>query len=264
MSGSVAGRTALVTGGAQGIGAAVARRLAREGAHIVLLDQDHQAAHRTCESITRAGSLATVLPCDLGDRAQVEAALDLVEQDHPPVTLLCLNAGIGSLGTVETLVLDEWHRTMAVNLESNLHLLRRLLGPMREAGGGSIVAVSSLGAASAGHPTSSPAYGVSKAALERLVLDVAQRHADDGIRANCVRPGPVATAFTAHRLPGPGVETTPVRPLPGRVEADDVAEVVVFLLSERSRLVTGQTITADGGFSAPRPDRTTPLERNPR
>lgn len=253
----LAGRVALVTGGAAGIGAATARELAREGADVVVLDRDLDGASRTCAAIAAAGGRARAIECDLAAQDQLDAALDEVVGADIPVTALCLNAGIGSLGTIETLVLDEWRHTLAVNLDSNLHILRRLLGPMRDAGGGSVVAVSSLGAAHAGHPHSSPAYGVSKAALERLVLDVAERCAGDGIRANAVRPGPVATEFVAHRLPGPknGATTRAAGPDVRRADPADVAAVITFLLSDRSRLVTGQTITADGG---PVPDRTAP------
>lgn len=258
MTRDLEGRVALVTGGAAGIGAATAQALARDGADVVVLDRDLDGAARTCDSIVAAGGRARAVECDLGEQEQLDAVLDDVAGAGTPVTALCLNAGIGSLGTVETLVLAEWRHTLAVNLESNFHILRRLLAPMRAAGGGSIVAVSSLGAAHAGHPHSSPAYGVSKAALERLVLDVAERCAVDGIRANAVRPGPVATRFVAHRLPGPRNSeiAAPTGPSGDRADPADVAEIIAFLLSDRSRLMTGQTITADGGFSLPSADPT--------
>lgn len=245
------GPPALVTGGAGGIGAAVARELAQEGARVIILDRDLAGAEGTCEAIRDVGGTAHAIECDLEDHARLEDVVGDALATWGPITAVCLNAGIGSLGTVETLLLDEWRRTLAVNLEANLLILRHLLDPMRDAGGGSIVAVSSLGAASAGHPSSSPAYGVSKAGLERLVLDVAQRCATDGIRANSVRPGPVATNFVTHRLPGPGEHHPPATGglSTGRVDPAEIAAIIAFLLSDRARLITGQTITADGGFT---------------
>lgn len=245
---STTGSTALVTGGGSGIGRAVAVLLASRGARVAVLDLDETGAAQTVDRIVRDGGDAVAVACDLADPARIDAALTAVSAWGGPVRAACLNAGIGSLGTVETLLLDEWRRTLAVNLEANLHLLRGLLAPMREAGGGSIVAVSSLSAVRADHPESSPAYGISKAALERLVLDVARRSADDGIRANAVRPGPVDTGFVANRLPGP--DPGP-RAVVGARRADprDVAAVIAFLLSDEARLITGQIITADAGFS---------------
>lgn len=242
------GRVALVTGGAGGIGAAVARELAAEGARVILLDRDLDAALRIRDELVDAGREATAIRCELADPADLDAALDEVNAAGP-VTAVCLNAGVGSLGTIETLLLEEWQRTLAVNLESNLRILRRVIGPMRDAGGGSIVAVSSLGARIADHPESSPAYGVSKAGLERLMLDAARRHAGDGIRANSVRPGPVATGFVENRLPGPTRTVDVARPEVARGDPADVAAVIAFLLSDRARLITGQAITADAGFS---------------
>lgn len=244
------GTVALVTGAGGGIGRATALELAREGAHVVVLDVRADASEETGELIRGEGGDALTVACDLTDTAALTAELARVAAWRGPVTAACLNAGIGGHGTVETLLVDEWRHILAVNLEANLHLLRAVLGPMRVAGGGSLVAVSSPGAVDAGHPSSSTAYGVSKAGLERLMLDIAVRHRADGIRANSVRPGPTDTDFAAHRLPGTG-EHPPFRAPARRARPDEIAAPIAFLLSRCAALITGQTITLDGGPAVP-------------
>lgn len=239
------GMVALVTGGGGGLGRSVSTELGREGAKVIVLDARSDGAESTCDLIRSAGGEALPIACDVTDTSALLDHLAAAVAWRGAPTALCLNAGIGGYGTVETLVVEEWRRILAVNLEANLHILRAVLDPMRAAGGGSIVAVSSPGAADAGHPTSSTAYGVSKAGLERLMLDVARRHRADRIRANAVRPGPLDTDFVSNRLSGVG-DHAPSRPMARPTRPDAIAGVIAFLLSPRAMSITGQTISLDG------------------
>ncbi len=239
------GTVALITGGGGGLGRAVSVELAREGAHVIVLDVRSTAAEATAEAITDSGGEALPLVCDVADADARAAALRAAIAWRGAPTAVCLNAGVGGYGTIESLLVEEWRRIMAINLDANLHILRTLLSPMRAAGGGSIVAVSSPGAAAAGHPSSSAAYGVSKAGLERLMTDVADRHRADRIRANSVRPGPLDTDFVAHRLPGDGTHAARP-PIGARLAPEAIAGPIAFLLSARAMSITGQTVSLDG------------------
>ena len=244
-----------MTGGAGGIGAATARALAVEGASVAVVDIEGDGASRVAEDIRESGGAAIGLQADLSEEAEVEAAVGSAVARFGRLDVLHNNAALTESGflsrdtRVTELDLEVWERTMAVNLRSQMLTCKHAVPEMVRGGGGSIVNMSS-GASLKGDRTRT-AYGVSKAGVNTLTMYVAAGHGNDGVRVNTVVPGLILTDavrshLTEDMLEGLGRST--LTPYLG--EPDDIAHLVVFLASDESRYITGQTITIDGGMSA--------------
>jgi NAD(P)-dependent dehydrogenase (short-subunit alcohol dehydrogenase family) len=251
----LAGKVAIVTGGAGGIGAATAHELAREGAAIAVVDIDEAKAAGVADEIRRTGAHAIALGGDLAEEDAARSAVETTVAEFGRVDVLHNNAALTASGflsrdtTVSEMPLDVWQRSMAVNLGSQLLMCKYAVPEMRRAGGGSIINMSS-GAALSGDRTRL-AYGVSKAGVHALTMYVATSEGKRGVRANTIVPGLILTdAVRAHLsdeiLAGLGRAT--LTPYVGQPE--DVADLVAFLASEQSRYITGQMISIDGGMSA--------------
>jgi NAD(P)-dependent dehydrogenase (short-subunit alcohol dehydrogenase family) len=248
------GKVAIVTGGGGGIGGASARSLAAEGALVAVLDIDSQAADRTAEQIKAAGAESLVVRVDLAEEASVKTAVEEVRQRHGRIDVLHNNAALTdsdflSLDTTVTeLDVEVWDRTLDVNLRSQMLMSKHVVPHMMNRGG-SIINMSS-GAAFRGDRTRT-AYGVSKAGVHALTMYTATSHGKSGVRVNTIVPGLIITdAVKAHLTPKMleafgGATLTPYVGAP-----QDVADLVVFLASEKSRYITGQMFTIDGGMSA--------------
>jgi NAD(P)-dependent dehydrogenase (short-subunit alcohol dehydrogenase family) len=239
------GRRALVTGGAHGIGRAVALRFAAEGARVAVLDRDGAAAEATARD---CGGLA--LEADASDPAAVEAALARAARELGGLTTLVNNAGLGLLKPVERLEAKDVDRVLRVNLASTIHATRAALPHLRAAGGGAIVNNASM---SGVRPTPGESvYAAAKAAVIAFTLATANECGPD-VRANCVSPGVIRTRMTEglFQLPGaldPVLASTPLR---RTGSADDVADAILFLASDLARFVTGQNLVVDGGLGLP-------------
>lgn len=245
------GRIAFVTGGGSGIGRAVALELAREGAAVVVVDLIAERAEATAADIVEAGGAALAIACDASDEQQVIAATREASAWRGPISAVCLAAGIGASGSIEDMDLDTWRRVMSVNLDAQFLILKQLIGPMVESGGGSIVTVGSTGALIARHPDSAAVYGASKAAVVQLTRHIAARYGAHGVRANCVHPGSTSTNFGESILGAKAMGHQPVTaPLHRRADPIEIAQPIVFLLSGRSSFLTGQAISVDGGLTA--------------
>jgi NAD(P)-dependent dehydrogenase (short-subunit alcohol dehydrogenase family) len=251
----LAGKVAIVTGGAGGIGAATAHELAREGAAVAVVDIDEAKANEVADEIRRTGGHAIALGGDLAEEDVARSVVQATVAAFGRVDVLHNNAALTASSflsrdtTVSEMSLDVWQRSLQVNLGSQLLMCKYTVPEMRKSGGGSIVNMSS-GAALSGDRTRL-AYGVSKAGVHALTMYVATSDGKQGVRANTIVPGLILTdAVRAHLsediLNGLGRATlTPYVGLP-----QDVAELVVFLASEQSRYITGQMIAIDGGMSA--------------
>jgi NAD(P)-dependent dehydrogenase (short-subunit alcohol dehydrogenase family) len=245
------GRVAIVTGGGGGIGGATARTLAAEGARVAVIDIDGEAAERT------AADIGTSLPicADLSDETAIQSAIARILREFGRVDVLHNNAALTDSDflsrdtTVDALDIEVWDRTLDVNLRSQMLMSKHVVPHMVAAGGGSIINMSS-GAALRADRTRI-AYGVSKAGVHALTMYTATSHGKQGVRANSVVPGLIITdAVKAHLTPEmlEGLSGATLTPYVGQPQ--DVADLVLFLASDRSRYLTGQTITIDGGMSA--------------
>jgi NAD(P)-dependent dehydrogenase (short-subunit alcohol dehydrogenase family) len=250
---------ALVTGAGSGIGAACARRLAQEGATVVVTDLDGARADAVAKSIGDAGANAVALALDVADEHDVARAVAETVRLLGPVTVLVNNAaatdlsGSGRDGDVLSMDVEVWDRTMAVNLRGAMLLCRAVLPGMIGAGGGAVVNVSSGSAHAAEHTR--PAYAASKAGLEALTRSVATAYGPRGVRCNAIAPGLTLTETV--RGPGRGLEKLRAvfqRHTPSPLgDADEVARVVAFLASGAARYVNGVVVPVDGGLLAAQP-----------
>jgi NAD(P)-dependent dehydrogenase (short-subunit alcohol dehydrogenase family) len=241
----LAGRRAAVTGGAHGIGRAVAARFAAEGARVAILDRDGDAAQEAARAIG-----AVALEADVADPEACEAALVRAARELGGLTTLVNNAGLGLLRPLEAGSPKDLERLLRVNLASVVHATRAALPLLRASGGGAIVNNASL---SGMRPTPGESlYAAAKAAVIAFSAATANECGPE-IRCNAVSPGVIRTRLTEglFQLPGALEPVLAATPLRRAGSAEEVADVVVFLASDLARYVTGQNLVVDGGLGLP-------------
>ncbi len=247
----LAGKVAVISGGARGMGAVEARLFAREGAQVVLGDVLEDDGRKVEAEIVANGGHAVFVRLDVTSEADWTRAVDTAVHRFGTLTVLVNNAGIGGPGRIEDVSLDAWNRTMAINATGVFLGTRAAIPAMRRAGGGSIVNISSqLGLV--GVDNSSPQYQASKGAVRLLTKATAIQYAADRIRANSVHPGPIVTPMTEARRADPESYRVTVSRIPlGRYgEPEEVAYGVLYLASDESSFVTGAELVIDGGWTA--------------
>jgi NAD(P)-dependent dehydrogenase (short-subunit alcohol dehydrogenase family) len=224
----------------------------------VLAGRRADVLQQAAASIVGAGGVAHAVPCDVSDESSVGAAV-AAAGELGPLTMCVANAGFGAAAPFQMTTLEDWNRVLGTNLTGAFLTMRAVVGPMVRAGGGSIVAVSSI----AGPLTHRfmTAYSVSKAGLEMLVKQVADELGRDGIRANAVRPGLVPTDATVSLTTTEAIHADYLAQMPlGRTGSEDeVAALVRFLLGPESGWITGQCIGVDGGHTLRRGPDLTPV-----
>ncbi|PWR20992.1 SDR family NAD(P)-dependent oxidoreductase [Zavarzinia compransoris] len=235
----------LVTGGARGLGEAEARRFAAEGALVAICDRLEKEGTETAADIVAAGGRARFFPLDVTDESAWDAAAAAVAAWGGGLHGLVNNAGVvnrtGTMGTT----LAAWTQVLAVNLSGAFLGIRAVAPHMRAAGGGAVVNIASV-AAYTGH--NDPAYSTTKAGILGLTRSAAMEFVDWGIRVNAVSPGIIVTA-----LNNGGAHLEPWRratPLGRYGRMEEVANTVLFLLSDEAGFITGEDIAVDGGFKA--------------
>jgi NAD(P)-dependent dehydrogenase (short-subunit alcohol dehydrogenase family) len=249
-------KVAIVTGAASraegiGNGAATAILFAREGAKVVLVNRDLERAQALEQQIRSEGGEASSLAADVTQPDAAEAMAAYAVERYGRLDILHNNVGIGSPGTAETVDLGEWGRVFETNLTSALLCCRACIPRMRAGGGGSIINVSSTaGAIGLQGATGAVAYVATKAGLQGMTLSLAADFAVEGVRANCLIVGTVATPMVAH-LGDAGRERRRLAvPLQTEGTGWDVAWAAVYLASDEARWVTGVMLPIDGGFLA--------------
>jgi cyclopentanol dehydrogenase len=247
----LAGKVALISGGARGMGAVEARLFAREGAKVVLGDILEAEGKAVQDEIQAAGGAATFVTLDVTREADWEGAVATAEHLYGRLDVLVNNAGIGGGNRIEDTTLEQWERIMAVNATGVFLGTRAAIPALRRSGGGSIVNISSqLGLV--GTDNSSPQYQASKGAVRLLTKATAIQYAKEGIRANSVHPGPIVTAMTERRRADPEQHRLMLSRIPlGRYgQPEEVALGVLYLASDESSFVTGSELVIDGGWTA--------------
>lgn len=243
----LAGKTAVITGGARGLGSAIATALAAEGAHIVVVDRNSDAASDLVAQIEASGGSASSEPLDISDRDAVTAFGRRMIERHERIDVLVNNAGIAPrIRPHDPDQMEKWDQVISVNLTAQWDITVALL-PRLKHPGASVIFLSSIAGFSA--PRSSAAYGATKAAVRSLVQYFARELGPTGGRANGLAPGRMKSDLMT--VTGEAGDKFLQRLPLGRVgETHEIAGPAVFLASEMSSYVTGVTIPVDGGYLA--------------
>jgi NAD(P)-dependent dehydrogenase (short-subunit alcohol dehydrogenase family) len=244
------GKVALISGGARGMGAEEARIFAREGAKVVIGDISEDDGKAVEAQIAEAGGQALFIRLDVTQEADWAKAVDQAVSSFGKLDVLVNNAGISSRAFTDDTAIDAWDKIMEINSKGVFLGTRAAVPKMLEAGGGSIVNISSimgLVGSAGGHP----AYNASKGAVRIFSKAMAVRHGKDNIRVNSVHPGfmpPMASgvAYDQDQRRG-SLDQTPLG-REGRIE--EVANAVLFLASDEASYITGAELAVDGGFTA--------------
>lgn len=244
------GRVALITGAASGIGRATARRLASEGAAVLITDISVEAGEAAAQGIIDAGGKAAFLRHDVTSQSDWEAATAYAVETFGGLDIVVNNAGMGDINDIEATTLEEWDRTIAID-QTGVFLGMKVSAPhLRNSEHASIINISSIFGTSGGFGTS-PAYHAAKGAVRTLTKNAALHWATEGIRVNSIHPGFIETPILA---PTKGTEfwdlMTAMTPMGHLGQPEDIAAGVAYLASDDAKFVTGLELYIDGGYIA--------------
>jgi 2-hydroxycyclohexanecarboxyl-CoA dehydrogenase len=248
---NLSGRVALVTGGGQGIGAAICRRLAADGAKVAVVDINTETADECAQSINTAGGIAGPMACDISNSGGVDDLAGQVKLQFGRLDILVNNAGILSAGKWADLDEAAFDRNLAVNLKGPYLVTKALLPMIRAAGNGAIVNMSSTFAFD--HVSNFGLYSAIKSAIASFTVSLSKEEARYGIRVNAVAPGSIDTEMNQELKGNPKMldrvmALTPLRRL-GLPE--EISASVAFLASDESSYITGQVVRVSGGYVNP-------------
>ena len=249
---TLAGRTAIVTGGGSGIGQAIARLFAARGARVCIIDVS--PADETLQAIRSVGGTADALACDVSRQHEVTRAFAAAEAMFGPLDVLVNSAGVAHVGTIEQTTEDDLDRIYSVNVKGVYNCLKLGVASMKDRGG-AILNVASV-AATVGIPDRF-AYSMSKGAVVTMTLSIARDFIGRKIRCNSISPARVHTPFVdgflARNYPGREAEVfeqlARTQPIGRMGKPDEIAELALFLCSDAASFITGSNYTIDGGFT---------------
>ncbi len=246
MEQALQGKVALITGAARGVGAEIARQFVAQGATVIVADLDEPAAHALAGEL---GASAHGLRFDVRDRAGVRAAVESVGRARGGLDILVNNAGLLANGAFDATGGEAWDNLVAVNLTGLYNCVQAAVPAMRRRGGGNIINIASVSHEKGGGAFGNVWYGTTKAGVVAMTKGLGRELGPERIRVNAIAPAVVATDMV-HQLLTEEVRARIVSRIPlGRLaECDDVARLAVFLASDWSAFITGETIAVDGGF----------------
>lgn len=244
----ISGSVAVVTGSASGMGEAVTRRLARDGAKVAAWDLNGEGARRVAESVRGNGGVAEGYEVDVAYLDRVREAAERVAKDLGEPSILVNCAGASHRATLFETRIEDWRRVLSVNLDGPFYTMVEVGRRMASRGGGSIVNISST-AGLVGFP-GRPAYVASKTGLAGLTRAAALDLVEHGIRVNAIAPGPIDTPMLRQYLAAPGAkeEMESRTPMHRIGSPDEIADLVAYLAGDESSFITGQVIACDGGW----------------
>ncbi len=239
-------RVGIITGAARGIGKAIALTFVREGAKVVLVDVDKEKLEILQNEIKKRKGEVITTSCNITKSSEVMAMVNQAHKTFGRIDILVNNAGIIRRGTIETVTEEDWDRVIEVNLKGTFNCCKAVVDIMKKQSYGKIVNISSI-AGKMGDITSAPGYGPSKAGVDALTKTLARQLAPYGINVNAVSPHAIETEMSAQWSEERRKEIIASIPLGRLGKPEDVAEAVLFLVSEEASFITGEILDVNGG-----------------
>jgi NAD(P)-dependent dehydrogenase (short-subunit alcohol dehydrogenase family) len=244
----LSGKVALVTGSSKGIGRAIAEAMAAFGARVVVSSRKRPACEEVVAAIVQKGGEALVVPCNIGDKGELQHLVDETNRAYGAIDVVVCNAAVNPhFGPSQEIPDSAFDKVMATNIRSNHWLCQMTIPAMAERGGGAVIIVSSIGGLKGSERLG--AYGISKAADMQMARNLAVEWGPRNVRVNCIAPGLIRTDFARALWEDPDIYAHTVRSYPLRRigEPSEIAGAAVFLASRAGSFTTGQTLVIDGG-----------------
>lgn len=246
--GRLTGKVAIITGAANGMGAAEARLFASEGAKVVATDLNEAALHAVVDDIKQAGGEAVGMKHNVASEAEWKHVVEETVRRYGKVDVLVNNAGISTTMTIANLEMEQWNKVLDINLNGCMLGMKYAIPEMQKNGSGSVINISSIGGIVG--MAGSSAYTAAKGALRAITKGAAVEFAKESVRVNSVHPGIIETPMTAPSFKDATPYYKTFTQLPYFGKPEDVAYGVLFLASDESRFMTGAELVIDGGWTA--------------